>query len=92
MRRFTHLKESVTRSQYVAPNRDSVSLQATLGQVNSGKTKLGKEVETSDLDRKGERLKKEAELKRYELALDQAQLEAIKSLLPDLKFQEVVAQ
>ena len=38
------------------------------------------------------RLKKEVELARYELALDQAQLEAIKSLLPDLNFQEVVAQ
>jgi len=38
------------------------------------------------------RLKKEAELKRYELALDQAQLEAVKSLLPDLNFQEVLAQ
>lgn len=38
------------------------------------------------------RLKKQAELKRYELALDQAQMEAIKSLLPDLNFQEVVAQ
>ena len=38
------------------------------------------------------RLKKEAEINRYELALDQAQLEAIKSLLPDLNFQEVVAQ